>query len=313
MSVIVGKHRRWVFTWNNYPEELDDFIAWLMDYKFVFGFEKGEKGTPHLQGYVEFNGGVTYSYVRKHAGCFWEPAKGDDTSNWEYCTKGEDFVTSHPDGFPVKEQGKRNDIHAAKKILNEGGGMRDVLTHVNSYQAARHSELYLKYMERPRNHMTKVTWIWGPSGSGKTTMASELAGPDAWWASEDGRWFDGYDAHANVVIDELRPENWHFPQLLRLLDSKPMQVPVKGGFRQWKPTHVFITTIRCPAETYEFLRDEPMEQLLRRISTTVELPIAQEVGGVIRADTPRPPASACLADPPDDYDLQSLLEQYLTE
>lgn len=52
--------RRFRFTWNNYTE---DDVARLMDVNkldpsidyLTFSFEIGEQGTPHLQGYVEYN------------------------------------------------------------------------------------------------------------------------------------------------------------------------------------------------------------------------------------------------------------------
>lgn len=278
-DVIKGKHRRWCFTWNNPPEDLTDFIAWLEDFKFVYGHEIGEEGTPHLQGFVEFNGGVTYTYVRKHAECWWTPANGDDASNWAYCTKSGDFVTSHPDGFPVKKPGRRTDIEIVKSIVEDGGGMRRVVDEVSSYQACKHAELYLKYKEAPRTTPTECIWIYGPSGAGKTQRAMELAGPGAWWAAESGQWFDGYDGHEVAVIDELRADTWKFVQLLRLLDSKPLRVPHKGGFRQWRPTLVIITTLRCPELTYGISAAEPIEQLKRRITKFIRLGNCPEVGG----------------------------------
>lgn len=283
----VGKHRYWCFTWNNYPEDLSAFISWCEERTFIFGYEVApETGTPHLQGWVDVGGGVTYQQLRAKWLIYWEPAVASAQSNWDYCSKGGNFVTSHPDGF-VKKQGARNDIAKARNIITNGGKMQDVIMQATSMQSIRFAEIALKYLEPVRNWPCEVYWLHGPSGSGKSSKALELA-PNAWWAGANHRWFDGYDAHADVVIDELREANWPFDLLLRLLDSKPMRVECKGGSRQWLAKRVIITTLRPPTETYRSTK-EPMAQLLRRISSILEFP-AREVG-VIRA------SASAAADP----------------
>jgi len=275
-----GKHRQWVFTYNNYPEDLAAFDAWLGKYTFVYGFEEAPTtGTRHLQGYVELAGGTTLKQLRDKFEIFWEPAKGSRQSNWDYCTKGGKFVTSHPDGFPEKKQGSRSDIKEVRDIIISGGGMKDVMTATHSYQAAKFGELLLKYVEPARNWIPEVTWIHGPSGSGKTTKAHELV-PNAWWSGATGKWFDGYDAHEEVVIDDLRACDWPFVFLLRLLDSKPLRVECKGGSRQFLAKKIVVTTLFPPDETYR-AACEPIEQLTRRITTFIDLAPAQK-SGVIR-------------------------------
>lgn len=52
----VSSSKLWCFTWNNYNgSDVSIFEEYLKSKsKYVFGYEVGEKGTPHLQGYVEF-------------------------------------------------------------------------------------------------------------------------------------------------------------------------------------------------------------------------------------------------------------------
>jgi len=53
----LGRARAWVFTWNNYthtvlfPDGLPAGIKYC-----IYSAEKGADGTPHLQGYISFNG-----------------------------------------------------------------------------------------------------------------------------------------------------------------------------------------------------------------------------------------------------------------
>jgi len=55
----------WCFTINNYTfEEMDACINLPMDYK-VFGFEVGNKGTPHIQGYLYHHNKVSMRQIKK--------------------------------------------------------------------------------------------------------------------------------------------------------------------------------------------------------------------------------------------------------
>lgn len=280
-----GKHRCWVFTWNNPPDTLEEFDEFLKKYTYVYGFETAPTtGTKHLQGYVEFTGGTTFKQLREKFEIFWDVAKGDREENWAYCTKGGKFVTSHPGGFPKKRQGTRNDIEHVKDIVRSGGGMRDVLMSASSYQSAKFAELLLKYAEPARDWLCEVTWIHGPSGSGKTSKAAEML-PNAWWSGKDHKWFEGYDGQDEVIIDDLRAESWPFVFLLRMLDSKPFRVECKGGSRQWRPKKIAITTLYEPRATYR-AAEEPMEQLLRRITHTIRLAPAQKSGVITDESDP---------------------------
>jgi len=53
----ISASKQWCFTWNNYNgSDVSNFEEILKKAgSYVFGYEIGESGTPHLQGYVEFN------------------------------------------------------------------------------------------------------------------------------------------------------------------------------------------------------------------------------------------------------------------
>lgn len=92
---------------------------------------------------------------------------------------------------------------------------------------------------------------------------------DVWWTNGGLKWFDGYDAHACVILDDFRPEWCKLSFLLRLLDRYKLSVPFKGGFRAWKPTNIWITCPKHPSECY-LDAAEDNEQLIRRISIIKE-------------------------------------------
>lgn len=98
---------RWCFTLNNYNEEHKKEIVPLLKLNckmWIIGLEVGEKkGTPHFQGYCEFNKKVRPKSVFKSElfkGVHWEKAKGSRGENITYCSKSNNILTSK--GVPKK-------------------------------------------------------------------------------------------------------------------------------------------------------------------------------------------------------------------
>lgn len=79
------------------------------------------------------------------------------------------------------------------------------------------------------------------------------------------RWFDGYDAHKAVILDDFRPAWCKLHVLLRLLDRYAMRVEVKGSTRQWKPESIWVTAPKPPTEYFAEWEGEDLSQLARRI------------------------------------------------
>jgi len=83
--------KRWCFTLNNYSKEdilnLSSIVPELCS-NAIIAEEVGESGTPHLQGYIEFNSKCRpiNKFVLSNKP-HWEKAKGDIKSNYEYCSK----------------------------------------------------------------------------------------------------------------------------------------------------------------------------------------------------------------------------------
>ena len=168
----------------------------------IIGKEIGEKGTPHLQGFIAFKSARSFNAVRKLMDRWHiEPCKGNAEANMKYCMKENDFIEIGES----PRQGKRNDIHIAKQMVLEGRPMKEIVLEVNSYQAMRTAELLKKYVEIQRNFKTYVYWFYGPTGSGKSRCAEEMF-PNAYWAMSTGKWWEGYDGQEVVIINDYRKD-----------------------------------------------------------------------------------------------------------
>lgn len=283
------KLRHACFTLNNpTDEQINALNDWDVKY-LVYGHEEcPTTGTPHLQGYVEFKDSTRFGTVkRKFPTIHIEKRQADALTAANYCKKGfqsheewKEFGTEGPNygtnavifekgEISGGKQGKRTDIDNVKDMLHEGKGMRHIVEHATSYQSAKFAELYLKYNERKRDWKPKVTWIWGPTGAGKTKQAFELLEKDCWISSRNLQWWDGYDAHENVLIDEFRGDFCTFHELLRILDRYPYRVQNKGGSRELLAKNIVITSCFPPDKVYQARED--IGQLLRRIDDVIFL------------------------------------------
>jgi len=274
---VTQRSRGWCFTINNYTDADTVMVRSLVhdSIYIIAGRETGENGTPHIQGYVYFaNPRALTSVKKKLPRAHLEAQKGTNAQASEYCKKDGDILLEH--GSPPS-QGERTDIQEVKELVKAGKGMRDVVESTDSFQAVRMAEKYLTYKERKRTWKTIVYWAYGPTGVGKTTKvatgllgATDMADDNLYVCAGDSKWWDGYDAHPLVIIDDMRKDFAKFHDMLRLLDCTPWRVEFKGGSRQLQATHMVITAPKSPWEMYDTRED--IKQLIRRLDRVVYIP-----------------------------------------
>lgn len=82
--------RTWCFTWNNYTlDDIDTLTHRLRDVEYIFQEETGEKGTPHLQGYIKFkNARYKSALIKEFKGCYFEECRNEEALQ-KYCQKDE--------------------------------------------------------------------------------------------------------------------------------------------------------------------------------------------------------------------------------
>lgn len=237
----------------------------------------------HHQGYMEFDKNIGFNYLKKtYPNWHFEKRKEDrnNAKSIAYCQKeGEYFEWGTKKEY--KGSGARSDIATVKKAIAEGCSVRDVIKSCTSYQSIRMCEKLMEYTEKKRNWKPEVYWYWGPTGCGKTYTAVREAGDDYWMSGKDLKWFQGYDGHENVIIDDFRESYCSFSEILRLLDRYPYVVEVKGGSRQFVAKKIWITCPLPPEQVYHTREDT--NQLMRRITSVKKFGIGDgtEVGGVI--------------------------------
>ena len=135
---------------------------------------------------------------------------------------------------------------------------------VRSYKTLRQIEK--DYME-PSAMERKVKVFWGPSGLGKSRRAWYEATMRAYPKSPTSIYWDGYQGHPNVVIDEFRG-GINISHILRWFDRYPVCVECKFGACILNAQNVWITSNIHPREWYPDLDEPTMSALLRRLEIT---------------------------------------------
>lgn len=232
-----------------------------------------ETGKLHLQFSVTFKRSYSFAALKKlHGTISWRAQHCPQDNN--YCRKRDSKLLIDRD--ERKKKGARTDIAEVKDVVRSTCSMRDVVDVASSVQSVRMAELWLKYHEpkRPITPAPQIHWRWGRTDAGKTRYIWDNYGIEEVYTPTSYKWWEGYDGHTVVLIDEIRADWCKFGQLLRLLDRYPYTVEVKGGSRQIKAQTWFITSSKHPKDLYNaehFDAAERVEQLLRRITTITEV------------------------------------------
>lgn len=262
-------YRNICFTVNNYTEE--ERLRILNDPHFsyvVIGKEIApDTGTPHLQGYGELVKRMRHAAVEKifRKRAWFKPRMGDQEEAQCYAAEDGDWE----DRGELREQGHRSDLDRVRNDAIDVG-MRGVTRYANRQQIGV-AEKFLTYNEEPRDWKPEVWWLHGPTGVGKSRRAREITGTDdTYIKNEPSKWWDGYDGHENVILDDYRPD-WAggFVYLLGLLDRYEFKVEIKGGFRQMRAFRIIVTCPWSPRIAFATER-ERLDQLERRIDHVVE-------------------------------------------
>lgn len=267
----------WCFTINNWTPNDVLLLQALHPARvtfIIFGREVGANGTRHLQGYLElprrlrFNQVVAlFQPIRPHI----ERRAGTAEQARDYCRKDGDYTELGT--ISQVAPGERNDLVALRNFIDTGASLRDIAeTHFRSFLLYERSIRSYRNLRSPsRNWVTNVSVFWGLTGTGKTRRCHQEAeeNQQPLYIHPGGRWFDGYDGEPLVLFDDFSGACFPLPYLLKLLDRYAMQVPIKGGFVNWRPRHIYITSNLDPDAWYPNAHPEHRAALRRRFTEVV--------------------------------------------
>lgn len=217
-------------------------------------------GKLHYQGYVSMLTAVSFKTVQKLLGTpgahmIIINTKNPDwvSDNENYTGKAETRVAGPWMYGRLPSPGTRSDLQKIAKEIKEGTFDMDKFSEENTWlfmTYRRGIEDLIKRIgpgSKKREEQTYCILMCGPTGTGKTTFA-KLAYPNAFIVTPlMSGWYDGYEGQDVVIFDEFAYNNkekrWcsesEFNTIVGMLGIK---VPVKGGFVNWKPKKIIITT-----------------------------------------------------------------------
>ena len=225
------------FTLNNPTADEIDFSQSPYVRYAIWQKEIGANGSPHLQGYVEFNKNVSFKATIAifGNGAHLEERRGTRDEAREYCRKA-DTRTAGPweYGTWISGSGARNDLEQLKEYLD--AGMTEEQIYDKDFAIWGR---YCKLIERARmlkwkdhDFRTSFHVLVGDAGTGKSLTARNACG-----------------------------------EILALADSGPHMVPVKGGYVNFADRAVYATSNKDVLDWYPDAMVQEQQALCRRIES----------------------------------------------
>lgn len=265
----MSRATHWCFTLNNPTSPLN--LDGNPDIRYaIWQKEKGENGTEHYQGYIEFNGQHRLAFCKNILPqAHFEPRKGTREQARDYCRK-EDTRIEGP--WEVGEwkrggQGARSDLLEVANAIKEQKTEKEIFEDfpVAYLKFAKGIKQAQQLIAPERKDKTEVIVVLGPTGCGKSSWVREQS-PTAYWKQPDSEWWDGYNGRDDVVLDDFY--GWlTFHCMLRLMDRYPLKVQNKGGQVEFNPKRLWITSNKGPDSWYrkEVTEKYDIKALYRRI------------------------------------------------
>lgn len=130
-----------------------------------------------------------------------------------------------------------------------------------------------KWLQNFKGKKMKAIWLFGPAGAGKSLLAEQILKDKQYSVLGSSRdYFQSYHGEHFVILNDLRPNDFSYSDLLRLLDpyQHDKAAPARYHDKKLNLEEIIITTPYSPQDFYDhtFIDDrqvDTVEQLLRRI------------------------------------------------
>lgn len=281
-SGLSGFSKYVCWTINNPSEDGNSLVTRLAALNSVKAvvcqLETGENGTPHLQGYIEMANSRPLQRIKRLLGgnAHVERRKGSTDQAVNYCKK-DDSRTDGPweagDFTPTRTRGQRTDLEAVVQTMRESNSIADVVD-AHPVQAIRYSrglQFVYNHLKAPTVEKTpEVILYYGVSGSGKTRLA--LSHPRPFKKAGGSKWFDGYDHHETLIMDDFAGGRnaMKLCDLLNILDRYHVKLEIKGGYVDRNCSKLIVTTNLHPSTWYDYsIREHQYIALRRRFHKVV--------------------------------------------
>lgn len=229
--------------------------------------ELAESGYLHWQVVISYDRNVRPSKVKADFGreCHCELTKSAAAES--YVWKDDTAVegTRFEFGAKLLKRNSKRDWQAIWDAAKDGEVEKiEVAARVQHYRTIRQiSADFAKPIAVERT----VHVFWGVTGSGKSRRAWSEGGLDAYPKDPRTKFWCGYQAQENVIIDEFRG-GIDIGHMLRWLDRYPVIVETKGSSTVLRASRIWITSNLDPREWYKDCDDATVAALLRRLNVT---------------------------------------------
>jgi len=171
-------------------------------------------------------------------------------------------------------KGGRSDLKNAAALVAASSSLRPVAeqfpdVYVRNYRGLASLQ---QYHRKPAQRKVEVFVLAGETGTGKSRWAYHHYGDKLYTVPEPSTqyWFDGYIDQPVVLFDDYDGAA-KITQLLKWLDTYPVDLPVKGSFAAAAWTTVIITSNLTVDEWYPHAKPIHLQALKRRITRSVWL------------------------------------------
>lgn len=258
------RSRGFCFTINN-PSSFDEIdledLVKQTQYTII-GYEKGESGTLHWQGYCYFSNKKSFEQIkailpRAHI----EKQRGSCTQAIDYCKKDGDWKE-----WGNRPSGGTNQTHKWKEIIQLAKQGR--IEAIEDQYPAEYLRYYkmLLGLHKPEHPIILQTleneWWFGDTGTGKSRELWERF-PNH-YQKPLNKWWDGYSGEEVVAIEEWSPKNEVTASLLKIwADRYPFCAEVKGGtLQKIRPKKIIVLSNYKPQDCFTNAQD--LGPILRR-------------------------------------------------
>ena len=261
-----ARHCCW--TLNNWTQEEHDALMLAgaqmqqLGIKYlVFGRERGEQGTPHLQGYIILTTPVRWTTLNnrlhiQNGRMHWERAMGTPQQASDYCKKDGDFTEFG--NLPTADNTNQYTIIAQR--IEQGASVQDIRDEFPGTWLRFHSAIDRWINEGRQQRLEsydgdlqqKNLWLWGAPGTGKSRHARTLA--QRCYNKPVNKWWDGYANEPVVILEDLDPDRARvlINHLKIWLDRYIFTAEIKNGALTLSPKdmRIVITSNYSPEQCF---------------------------------------------------------------